>query len=174
MLEVAGEVADGVYAMVGVQADVVERTYVHVATGAKRAGRTLDDLAIAHGVPVYMGDTREAALEGMRAYAYSNVSKPRKVFATVMRELHPELRVPDNAADLAMGDLELIADALGIVGTPVECGERLSAFVAASGVGHIVCRILYADAGPLAALAALTSDVLPPIQPKALNPESGR
>jgi 5,10-methylenetetrahydromethanopterin reductase len=161
MLEVASEVADGVYAMVGVQQEVVDRTYEHVTAGAKRAGRTLDDLAIAHGVPIYMGDTREAALEGMRAYAFSNISKPRKVFATVMRELHPDLRVPDKAADLTMDDLALVADALGIVGTPLECGERLSAFVSASGVSNIVCRIFYANADPMAALTALTRDVLP-------------
>ena len=166
MLETGGEVADGVYAMVGVQPDVVDRARSLIAVGAKRAGRAAEKLPIAHGVPIYMGETREAALEGMRAYAYSNISKPRKVFATVMRELHPDLRVPDSPAGLTMGDVETIADALGIVGTPVECGERLAAFVAASGVEHIVCRILYAGADPMAALTALTRDVLPAVATK--------
>ena len=161
MLETAGDVADGVYAMVGVRPEVVERAREHIATGEKRAGRSPGNLPVAHGVPIYMGLTREAALEGMRAYAYSNLSKPRKVFATVMREFHPDLHVPNDAAALTEVDLATIADALGIVGTPVECGERLAEFVSESGVDHIVCRIFFAGADPMTALAVLIKDVLP-------------
>ena len=169
MLEAAGQVADGAYAMVGVHPDVLDRTRDHLRAGARRTGRAPVDLPVAYGVPIYMGATRAEALKGMRAYAFSNIAKPRKVFATVMRELYPSLRVPDAADDLAMPDLATIADALGIVGTPHECGERFAAFVKASGVDHIVCRIFYAGADAMVALAALATDVLPTTAARAVR-----
>lgn len=158
MLAAAGEAADGVYAMVGVDSAVVSRTRGHIAGGAGSR-----DVPIAWGVPIYMGETREAALEGMRAYAFSNISKPRKVFAAVMRERHPELPVYERAADIPLDVLAMLAEGLGIVGTPSECGERLAAFVGEAKPDHIVGRIFYAGEDSMRALEALIEDVLPKV-----------
>jgi 5,10-methylenetetrahydromethanopterin reductase len=158
MLTAAGEAADGVYAMVGVHPAVVHRAREHIADGTGSR-----DVPVAWGVPIYMGDTREAALEGMRAYAFSNISKPRKVFATVIGERHPELPTYEHAADIPLDVLAMLADGLGIVGTPSECGERLAAFVGEAKPNHIVGRIFYAGEDSMRALEALVEDVLPPV-----------
>lgn len=156
MLKTAGEAADGVYAMVGVHPAVVKRAREHIADGT--SGR---DVPLAMGVPIYMGESREAALEGIRAYTFSNVSKPRKVFTTIMRELHPDLPMFERAEDISIDVLATLADGLGIVGTPEECGKRLAAFLRETKVEHIVGRIFYAGAGQMEALDVLIKDVLP-------------
>ena len=159
MLAVAGEAADGVYAMVGTHPAVVSRAQEHITEGA--SGR---DVPVAWGVPIYMGDTREAALETMREYAFSNFSKPRKVFAAVMRELHPGLPTFERAADMPTDVLEMVGDALGIVGTPEECGERLAAYVREAKPEHIVCRVFYGGDDSTDSLDALIESVLPQVR----------
>jgi 5,10-methylenetetrahydromethanopterin reductase len=159
MLAVAGEAADGAYAMVGTHPAVVQRAREHIDEGA--GGR---EMPIAWGVPVYMGVSHEAALEGMRAYAFSNFSKPRKVFARVMRELHPALPDYERPQDIPLDVLATLGEALGVVGTPAECGERLAAFVGATGVEHIVARIFYAGEDQMVALDALIAEVLPRVR----------
>jgi 5,10-methylenetetrahydromethanopterin reductase len=160
-LECAGEAADGVYAMVGIRPEVIERTREHLAIGAQRAGRSIDDVPIALGVPIYMGDNREEALEGMRPYASNNFKSFTKVFANVMREIHPDLPAVTDPSDLSPDALSTVADALGIVGTPSECGAQLSRFISEAQPDHIICRIFYAGADPMRALTSLVDTVLP-------------
>ena len=45
-LEMAGEVADGALALVGYTPGIVEKVFEHLEIGARRSGRTLDDLEI--------------------------------------------------------------------------------------------------------------------------------
>ena len=160
-LECAGEAADGVYAMVGIRSEVIERTREHVADGARRAGRSIDDVPIALGVPIYMGDSRKEALESMRPYASNNFKSSTKVFASVMRDVYPDLPAVSDARDLSPDTLSTVADALGLVGTPAGCGARLATFLSEARPDHIVCRIFYAGADPMRALAALVDTVLP-------------
>jgi alkanesulfonate monooxygenase SsuD/methylene tetrahydromethanopterin reductase-like flavin-dependent oxidoreductase (luciferase family) len=158
MLAMGGEAGDGVYAMVGTHPEVVGRAREHIAeSGGDRT------VPVAWGVPMYMGGTREEALEAMRAYAFSNFSKPRKVFARVMRELHPALPDFERPADIPVDVLATLADGLGIVGTPAECGERLAAFVRDTGAEHIICRIFYGREDQMVALNALIKEVLPAV-----------
>jgi 5,10-methylenetetrahydromethanopterin reductase len=164
MLACAGETADGAYAMVGVHPWVVEHAREIVATGAKEAGRSPDSIPIAFGVPIYMGVTREEALESARAYAFSNASKPWRVFSTVMRERQIGFPVPEKPTDLRIRDLETIADALTLTGTPSECGERLATMISLTGVEHIVCRISYAGADQMFALESLLDHVVPHVR----------
>ncbi|MDA1035365.1 MAG: LLM class flavin-dependent oxidoreductase [Chloroflexi bacterium] len=160
-LECAGEAADGVYAMVGIRPEVIQRAREHVADGAQRARRSIDDVPIALGVPIYMGDSREEALEGIRPYTSSNFNSSTKVFASVIREVYPDLPAVSDPSHLSPDTLATVADALGIVGTPAECGARLATFLTDAQPGHIVCRIFYAGADPMRALDALVNTVLP-------------
>ena len=164
-MECAGEAADGVYAMVGIRQEVIDRAREHLAIGAQRAGRSPNDVPIALGVPIYMGDTRAEALEAMRPYASNNFKSSTKVFAGVMREIYPDLPAVSDPAALSPETLSMVADALGIVGTPSECAVRLRAFLDEAKPEHIVCRILYAGADPMRALAALVDTVLPDARP---------
>ena len=164
MLACAGEAADGVYAMVGTDPDVMARAREHVGEGAARAGRNPAEPPIAWGVPVYMGDTFDDAVEGMRAYAFSNVSKRNKVFSRVMGELHPEVTQYAKAADMPAATVAMLGQALGVVGTPDECGARLADWVRQAGVDHIICRIYYKGADAMTALDALIDRVLPKIR----------
>jgi alkanesulfonate monooxygenase SsuD/methylene tetrahydromethanopterin reductase-like flavin-dependent oxidoreductase (luciferase family) len=121
-------------------------------------------VAVAFGVPVYMGDTREEALESMRTYTFSNVTKPWRVYATVVREVCGEVPAYGKPADIPTEALATFSDALGIVGTPSECGERFADLVSETGIEHVVCRISLAGAGPMRALDALIEDVLPRVR----------
>ena len=65
-LELAGEIADGVVVGTGLQREVVEESLAHIARGAKRAGRTLDDLDIWWFIKWNMDDDKRAAVREMR------------------------------------------------------------------------------------------------------------
>ena len=169
MLECAGEAADGVYAMVGIHPEVIKRAREHVVIGIKRAGRNTSEVPMALGVPIYMGDNQEQALEGMRRYVSNNFQSSTKVFAGVMREMYPSLPSISDPKDLSPDTLSTVAAALGIVGTPAECGKQLQAFFGEIKPDHIVCRIFYAGASPVRALAALIETVLPASRHEAVD-----
>ena len=162
MLEVAGEVADGVYAMVGVHPSIVARTREHVAAGAKRAGRSSAGVPLALGLPVFMGATADDALQAIRPYVFGYISRPHRVYARVMRELLPDLPELAAPADIPKPLLRTLADAIGLVGTLRECAEGLAALVASTGADHFVCRVSYAGKGPLAALDVFAREVVAP------------
>jgi len=65
-LELAGEIADGVIVGTGLQREVVEESLAHIARGAERSGRTLDDLDIWWFIKWNMDDDKRAAVREMR------------------------------------------------------------------------------------------------------------
>ena len=60
-LEMAGEVADGALALVGYTPGIVEKVFEHLEIGARRSGRTLDDLEIMFAVRTCVADSNEEA-----------------------------------------------------------------------------------------------------------------
>lgn len=65
-LELAGEVADGVVVGTGLQREVVQESLEHIARGAERSGRTLNDLEIWWFIKWNMDDDKQAAVREMR------------------------------------------------------------------------------------------------------------
>jgi 5,10-methylenetetrahydromethanopterin reductase len=69
MLQLAGEVADGVLLMAGVSKESLEYGLTNLEIGANRAGRRLEDLDVAVGTFSYLSDNWRADQRLVRPYA---------------------------------------------------------------------------------------------------------
>jgi 5,10-methylenetetrahydromethanopterin reductase len=167
MLAVAGEVADGVYAMTGVHPEIIAKAREHVAEGARRGGRPPESVPIALGLPVSLGATHEEAVESARPYVFSYLSRANRLFSRVMREAIPDIPPLATPADIPAAALAPLAAALGLVGTPQTCVDRFAELVSATGFDHYVCRVSYAGVTPLSALDTFAHDVVPEVRRRA-------
>ena len=61
MVELAGEVADGAFLMVGLHRDAVAAARGHLEAGARRAGRSLDGFRTVFIVTLALEESRAAA-----------------------------------------------------------------------------------------------------------------
>jgi probable F420-dependent oxidoreductase len=75
MLELAGEIADGVILNL-VPLEVLPRMLEHIDTGAKRSGRRIEDLEVAVFLYVFVTDDERPALEEMANIAAGYFSTP--------------------------------------------------------------------------------------------------
>jgi 5,10-methylenetetrahydromethanopterin reductase len=147
MLELAGELADGVLLGVGGHPGVLEEARELVARGAARAGRDPDDLELYVWVRTVVDHDRDRARREARPLVAQWVIDPYRArwlraagLAVPSREeLPPELLAlyPDvtHAEDhdaavaatafLSDDQVDEIADVIGIIGTPAHAVERL-------------------------------------------------
>lgn len=75
-LRMAGRVADGVVACVGVDRRLIDAALAHVATGAREAGRSTDDIRVVLWTAVAIEDEGVAARDLVRAFTASVVIPP--------------------------------------------------------------------------------------------------
>lgn len=127
LLELAGEFADGVMMLVGLDPASVEAAREHVRRGAARAGRdpaSLEEILI---VPFGLGD--EATVRAWPR-AWFREGRPWLEYpsASNLRWLrHAGIDLPRGYDPASVSD-ELaarICDAFGLFGTPEQCAERL-------------------------------------------------
>ena len=136
MLELAGEIADGVVVNLFPVA-ALPKMLDHVAVGARRAGKNLQQLEIVCRQQVLVTDDKAAAREIFRT-AFAGY------FATPVYNRYAAWYGFDEEAALIAkgfddGDRTLtrkgmsdrLIDAIGIYGSPEECCERIAAYVAA-------------------------------------------
>ena len=149
-LELAGEVADGVICGMGISPEVVKLTLEHIAIGAERAGRSLDDIDIWSLTRVNVGDDRTALINEIRmelastahhAFRFTQQGKLvppeftkaiRLVQAGYRPAHHEDLGESPNAG--LMDDPELLAymvERFAVIGTAEDCVERIQAVRAA-------------------------------------------
>lgn len=139
LLELAGEVADGVMMLVGLDPKAVSEARRHLREGAARAGRDVRELQEIFIVPIAVGD-RAWATQWPRRYfrpgqpwlAYPSTSNVRWLRAAGV-PLPEEPRPEDVSPRLA----EQICDALGLFGPPEHCAERLLQAGEQAGVDHV-------------------------------------
>ena len=145
-LELAGEVADGALVLVGYTAGIVGKALEHLETGARRSGRTLDDLDIVFAVRTCVADSNAEARRLARPVAvhwgllwggpnwlpYSGLDIPDYEVPQAVREVYPDLgHAPnwDEAIELTQfvsDDVNTqLCDALGLIGTPEHCTQRI-------------------------------------------------
>ncbi|WP_157973937.1 LLM class flavin-dependent oxidoreductase [Desertihabitans aurantiacus] len=127
LLELAGEVADGVLMLVGLHPESVAAAREHVAIGARRAGRDPAEIEETLIVPFGVGDAAEARawIQGwfrpgqpwLRYPSASNLRWLGHAGITLDPDYHPD-DVDDATADR-------VADAFGLFGSAEECAERL-------------------------------------------------
>lgn len=138
LLELAGEVADGVMMLVGLHPESVEAARQHVRRGAERAGRdpaTLREILI---VPFGLGTTEETLRwpqgwfrEGQPWLRYPSASNLRWLrYAGI--DLPEDYRPADIDDELAAR----ICDAFGLFGSAEQCADRLIRAYEEIGLRH--------------------------------------
>ena len=143
-LELAGEVADGVICGMGLSPEVVALTRKHLEIGAKRSGRSLDDLDVWTLARVNVGDDRAALIDEIRMelastahhafrFTLENKAVPpefaegiKAVQSGYQPRRHEALGESPNAKLMADPKLlEYMVGRFAILGSPDDCVEQI-------------------------------------------------
>lgn len=144
-IEVAAEVADGVLLLVGFNRALVGWALDHLERGARRAGRRVEDLEIIWAVRTGTAATTAEARRTARPTAVhwgirwdgqwlarAGIRTPKLQVPDAVRNIYPDLsHAQDWEAAIAATSFvpdEVVAelcDALGLIGTPGYCAERI-------------------------------------------------
>jgi 5,10-methylenetetrahydromethanopterin reductase len=129
MIELAGEVADGAFLMVGLHPASVRAARRHLETGAKRAGRSLADFPVVFVVTLGLGLDADVGARWVRSWfapgqpflAYPSASNLRWLAEAgfAFDATHDPTAIPEDRA-------RQVADAFGLFGSPERCADRLS------------------------------------------------
>ncbi len=152
MLEVAGEVGDGVLLAPGLHPSMVDRALEHVATGAERAGRDPGSIDVVLYVRTIVDDDRTAAREAARPVCAQWIaddyraewlrragidvpareSLPDELFALYPDIVHAEDAEAAARATAFISDdlLAEVCDALGVIGTADDAVDKLTGLTA--------------------------------------------
>jgi 5,10-methylenetetrahydromethanopterin reductase len=139
LLELAGEVADGVMMLVGLHPAAVQAARERVRVGARRAGRDPGSIREILIVPTAIEDFALAREWPRRWF------RPGRPFLTYPSpsNLHwlraAGLEVPEDhrPEEISPGLAERICDALGLFGPPEHCAERLLRAREETGMRHV-------------------------------------
>ena len=145
-IELAGEIADGALLLVGFNRGIVEKALEHLERGARRSGRRLDDLEIVWAVRVGVAVTTAEARRLARPTAVhwgvlrwgghwvepAGLRLPKLEIPEAVWKIYPDLsHAHDWEAAIAATSfvpddvVAQLCDALGLVGTPVDCAARI-------------------------------------------------
>jgi 5,10-methylenetetrahydromethanopterin reductase len=183
-IELAGEVADGVMLSVGFHRGIVDAVLGHLAAGARRSGRKLDDLEMVWTVRVGIAaTTAEARRQARPNVVHQAILSPRSHWAghagldlphfevpQAVRDIYPDLShardweqaiettsfVPDEV-------VAQLCDTFGLVGTPEHCARRIIDMTAA-GVTNLYVQAFQTFVGPEAEVRAFRDEVFPRLQ----------
>jgi 5,10-methylenetetrahydromethanopterin reductase len=168
MIELAGEVADGAFLMVGLDPAAVAAARAHLAAGARRAGRSLDGFPVVFVVTMGLGPDAAVGARWVRSWfapgqpflVYPSAANLRWLGAAGL-----DLREPLDPAAIPEPTAGRIADAFGLFGPPERCAERLLQAREEAGVEHVFLFPAHDLAGgyamPEAELEAYTRVILP-------------
>jgi 5,10-methylenetetrahydromethanopterin reductase len=148
MMELTGEIADGVVLNYLVSPSYNERAMEHLAIGADRAGRSVDDLDRPQLVVCSLAEDRDEALDAARLLITQylgqqpHIMKASGVPQELLDEIGSVLTWPATAEQVAAAS-KLVPDdivqMLAAAGTPDECREKVAEYVASG----CTCPILY-------------------------------
>ena len=188
-IETAAEVADGVLLLVGFNRGIVQTALEHLERGAKRAGRRVDDLEIIWAARTGTAKTTEEARRLARPTAVhwgvlrwgghwlgpAGVKLPDLKIPDAVWQVYPDLsHAHDWEAAIAATSFvpdEVVAqlcDALGLIGTPEYCADRI-AEMTALGVRNLYLMPYLTFAPPEAEVAAFRDVVFPRLQRAGLR-----
>jgi probable F420-dependent oxidoreductase len=151
MLEVAGEIADGVV-LNFMPVEAVPRMLDHVRIGAERAGRDPKTIEVVSRFQVVVTDDVPAARSALRhmmgpyfATSVYNRFVAWCGFADEAREILATWRAKDRTRNLA-AVTDAMVDRLAIIGPPEHCRERLAAFTAAGVTTPMIQPFIFDEA----------------------------
>jgi len=139
MIELAGEVADGAFLMVGLHPAAVRAARARLEAGAARAGRSLADFPVVFVTTLGLGDAQVGARwvrswfqTGQPFLNYPSASNLRWLAEAGfdLAEAHDPAAIPEDQA-------QRIADAFGLFGPPERCAERLLQAQEEARVEHV-------------------------------------
>ncbi len=180
-LELAGEVADGALVLVGYTPGIIGKALEHLETGAKRSGRTLDDLDVVFAVRTCVADSIDNARQMARPVSvhwglmwggpnwlpYSGLDIPEYEIPQAVRDVYPDLgHAPnwDEAIELTKfvsDDVNTqLCDAMGLIGTPEHCTQRITE-MAQHGVTQLYLMPCLTFAPPQAEVDAFGQHIIP-------------
>jgi 5,10-methylenetetrahydromethanopterin reductase len=148
MLELTGEIADGVVLNYLVSPAYNERAMAALARGAERAGRTVDDLDRPQLVVCSLSDDRDAALDAARLLVTQylgqqpHIMKASGVPAELLDDINRVLTWPATHEQVVAASRlvpDEVVQMLCAAGTPDECRAKVAEYVAAG----CTCPILY-------------------------------
>jgi len=128
MTELAGEVADGAFLMVGLDAAAIRAARRHLAEGARRAGRSLDGFPVVFVVTLGLGADAAVGARWVRSWFAPGqpfLAYPSAANLRWLAEAGFPLPEPLDPAAIAEDQARRIADAFGLFGPPERCAERL-------------------------------------------------
>jgi probable F420-dependent oxidoreductase len=151
MLEVAGEIADGVI-LNFMPVEAVPRMLAHVRKGAERVGRDPSTIEVVSRFQTVVTDdvpAARAAIKHMMGPYFATSVYNRFVawcgFADEAREIDAAWRAKDRTRNVAAVTDDMI-DRLAIIGSVDHCRERLAAFVAAGVTTPMIQPFLFDEA----------------------------
>jgi 5,10-methylenetetrahydromethanopterin reductase len=157
MMELTGEIADGVVLNYLVSPAYNTRAMEHLATGAARSGRTVDDLDRPQLVVCSLDDDRAAALDAARLLVTQylgqqpHIMKASGVPGELLAEIGAVLTWPATHDQVVAASAlvpDEIVQMITAAGTAEECQAKVAQYVAAG----CTCPILYplgADVGAM-------------------------
>jgi 5,10-methylenetetrahydromethanopterin reductase len=183
-IELAGEIADGVLLLVGYTPGIVRAVLERLEQGARRGGRRLEDLEIVWAVRTGTASTTAEARRQARPTAVhwgllhggaywlksSGLQIPEFDIPQAVWEIYPDLSHAHNweeaiAATAFVPD-EIVAqlcDAMGLVGTPQYCAQRIIEMTKA-GVTNLYLMPFQTFVGPEQEIQAFREVVFPYLQ----------
>ena len=148
MMELAGEIADGVVLNYLVSPSYNAQAMEHLAIGAERVGRSVDDVDRPQLVVCSVDEDRDAALDAARELVTQylgqqpHIMKASGVPQALLDEIGQVLTWPATAEQVAVAS-KLVPDEvvqmIAAAGTPDECRAKVAEYVAAGAT----CPILY-------------------------------
>src|SRR5260370_3739943 len=139
MIELAGEVADGAFLMVGLHSAAIRAALRHVEQGAARAGRSLSGFPVVFVITLGLGSA-EAGTRRVRSWFAPGepfLAYPSASNLHWLKEAGFELEPTHDPAALGEDQARQIADAFGLFGPPERCAERLLQARDEAGVEHV-------------------------------------
>jgi 5,10-methylenetetrahydromethanopterin reductase len=148
MMELAGEIADGVVLNYLVAPTYNARAMEHLAAGAERAGRTVDDLDRPQLIVCSLDEDRDAALDAARLLITQYLGQQPHIMEAsgadreLLERIAEKLSWPATAAEIREAATLMpddVVQTLAAAGTADECREKVAEYVASG----CTCPILY-------------------------------
>jgi 5,10-methylenetetrahydromethanopterin reductase len=172
MIELAGEVADGAFLMVGLHPMAVRAARRHLEAGAARAGRSLADFPVVFVTTLGLGADAQTGARWVRSWFAPGqpfLNYPSASNLRWLREAGFDLSEGHDPAAIDEDQASRIADAFGLFGPPERCAERLLQAQEEAGVEHVFLFPAHDLAGgydmPEAELKAFSEVIRPRLDP---------
>lgn len=168
MIELAGEVADGAFLMVGLHPAAVRAALGHLKAGAERVGRPLAGFPVVFVITLGLGSDAQVGAQWVRSWFAPGqpfLNYPSASNLRWLREAGFDIAEAHDPAAMLEDQARQIADAFGLFGPPERCAERLLQAREEAGVEHVFLFPAHDLAGgynmPEAQLQALAKVILP-------------